>query len=391
MRRMVFAVASQGGQSLVVLTLNVLAARGLSVGAYAAFAMSSAVAMLALGLIRARVLDPWLLLDASRGLRGPVGSWGAHALAGVGGVVVVQLVAGGMSVQSLASATAAAAIVLGDWWRTRLLAARREGALAIADVTSAGIGLGLVFSMVPEPTKLVLCGAGLVVLRGVAVRRVHLKAAEAEPRSADARRLGRGLAADVTLTASAGHLAVLASGAMLSSSAAAGLRGVNVLYGPINVAVLGVLSNMQGRASDSILRAREGTKWISSVGVALFLLSLVYALLLSVADWPRAVLLGPTGAVVGPFLWPIGLQKAVTALSVGPNLMLRASGAITPLVVGRATGSAVTVASLVAALVFRQISVYLWGAVLGAAVSWALMLLASRRLDRSTSLAPSVT
>jgi O-antigen/teichoic acid export membrane protein len=279
------SVVDQGVASAGNLLLTVVAARALSVEDFGAFSIVFTLGMLAVGVTRALATEPLLVRfsastedEARAATRSAVGSVAVLGLC-IGGLFLVAGWAVGsalgraMTVMSLGCA----AVVVQDAWRLAAFTLARPGVALVNDLVWIAVLLaGLAIHASAGPLGLV----GVVVVwsaasaAGALLGALHLRLA---PRVGDAfwwlrRRLDLGgrFCLDYLAAGGVAYVTLLILAAMVGFDGAAAVRGVQTIFGPVNVAFTGAVMVVVPEGARLLARGDSRfTGLVRTVGVVL--------------------------------------------------------------------------------------------------------------------------
>ncbi len=249
-RRVAYAIADQALASVSNVGTAVVAARTLDRRSFGAFGLAVAVYLLAHGLCRAVVTEPFLSREShlpwdqlSKPVREAAGAATAFGLVVGAGLLSTAALLGGPTGRALAAlAVVLPGLLLQDAWRYCFVAARRPQAAVVNDALWCGVQVVTLAFLATYGTFTVTSvllwwgGAGTIAALAGCLQ------ASARPNLASARRwiprywdLGGRYAAEFATSTGAGQgtLLVLAAGAGLV--AVGGVRAAQVFFGPINV------------------------------------------------------------------------------------------------------------------------------------------------------------
>lgn len=318
----------------------VLAARQLDLEGFGAFGVAFTIYLLTLGVSRALSIDPLVIRSAaseSTVQRAESGRAAASAvgvaLIAAGGCGIVGVMIGGQVAEALlALAVVLPFLLVQDVWRFALIMSKRAGAAALNDGVWL-IGMVGAFALVEiganhAAIAVSLWASGAVIAAVVGFAQLGF------PRllgpwtwwreHAD---LGLRYAAEFLATVGVPYALLLVVAATGGAAESSGIRGAQVLFGPLNVLFLGVVSmalpvqvRRLRRQSTNDLRLPQQ---VSSV---LFLAALFWLFaVIAVPDSTGTGLLGeswqPSRELAPLYAWAM----AVTGINSGPLLALRAT------------------------------------------------------------------
>jgi O-antigen/teichoic acid export membrane protein len=338
-RGLAWGVGDQALSSATNFGGSVLAARALSAEAFGAFAIGFAAYLIVLGISRAWSSDPLLIrfsasdrTEQRAAIRRAAGSSvaigvTAGALLGAAGVAMggqlgPVLVALGVSLPFL---------MLQDLWRFALIMQERQRAAAVND--GVWLGVMLMAFALASMTKLSpwsamalwACGALAGAIFGLS--QLHLRPELGVIRWwRQHRDLSGRYSAEFLLTVGVGYLLTFAVAAVGGLKDSAGLRGAQVLMGPLHVIFMGIsiqtVPVMVRQTTAGTDRIRRTARLVST---GLVLVTLVWGMiLLAMPDRWGQLLLGETWLVASPLLLPFIWLYSVTAATSGPLSGLRA-------------------------------------------------------------------
>lgn len=309
--RSAWAVIDQGLSSLTNFALTVLVARNVGESAFGAFAIAILVYLAVLGVVRGFVAEPLAVRFSAAGEdtrhRAARAAAGAGLVAGVAVCAVLlgvgTLVGGDSSRVLLALGVCMPGLVLQDMWRFIFVADGRPRRAAANDLVWAVVQLGAVGALLAagDPSVGVLVLAWGLAAGAAAVLGCFQAGATPDLRDGPSwvRRhldLGGPFALDFTAQVGSTYVALFVITAIVGLDAVAGIRGAQVLLGPVNVLYLGSRLVAVPEGARLAVRGSSGVVWLSVV-VALVLAvaaAAVGAVLLLIPDSLGSDLLGAT-------------------------------------------------------------------------------------------------
>lgn len=309
--RSTWAVVDQGLSSLTNFALTVLVARSVSESAFGAFAIAILVYLAVLGVVRGIVAEPFAVrfsaVDESSRRSAARCAAGAGLIAGAATGLVLLLIGaaddGDTARVFLALGICMPGLVLQDMWRFIFVAEGRPERAAANDLVWAIVQLGAVSVLVGvgDPSVGILILAWGLSANIAAVLGCIQAGAVPELRAGLpwARRhldLGGPFALDFGAQVGSTYVALFVITAIVGLDAVAGIRGAQVLLGPVNVLYLG--SRLVAVPEGARLAAR-GSRGVVRLSVAVALVlaaaaAVVGAVLLIIPDSFGTELLGDT-------------------------------------------------------------------------------------------------
>lgn len=251
-----WGIVDQGVCSASNLVLSVVAARALDVVAFGRLAVALSVWLFTIGLVRGCSGEPALVLLPRLGAKElkPVARFLAFRAAKVGGLVgglLLALAISGVPVLGASAIVVALALpwlAVQDACRYMLIAQGRPAAAAANDVTwlvaqCVGVAWILLAGDATEANLVVIWGVAGSLCGVIGVWQVGLGQrlpSLSKKDSLAVRGLGRRYLGEHLLSTMLAALLVWYAAYMVGAAAAAGLRGANVLFGPLLVASAGI-------------------------------------------------------------------------------------------------------------------------------------------------------
>jgi O-antigen/teichoic acid export membrane protein len=340
-RRAVWGFLDQGISSLINFAVGFLIARTVTSDLFGAFSVAFSIYLAFLVSGRAFASEPFLIRHSHSQLRywrvSVAAATGVGLIVGVIGtvaMVVIGLIVGGTVGSAMVPmAFALPGLILLDTMRFALIARGRPEGAFLCDIAWLVILVPGLFALEQlgqaslELPILVWGGSALVV---VAI--AHLATGTGpSPRMAVGwwRRHGDiapRYVAEALISLTASQLTIIVVGVLAGLSAAGGLRGAQLLLGPMQVLFIGIgsISVPEGVA---ILRAK-GPRGLVRPAIALSIVVaasvLVYGLvLLQIPDSLGTSLLGETWAQARPLIGPLSLAYAGVTSALGAAIGLR--------------------------------------------------------------------
>ncbi len=343
-RRAFWGVADQALSSLTNFALGVFVARNVSPDAFGAFGLAFALYMVVLNCASGVVSEPFIL----RYSLVPVQEWRRVTASACGAAICLGLIAsaiflvGGVVGNSvtgppfLAFAPVLPGLVLAEIWRA-LLFARGAGAMSFfVDLTWALLLLPILAALDHSDNMTVVsltlawgsAGTGAAIVGSVIARAV--------PRVTEAFgwvRRHRDLIPHFVgelLVLSGGQQATIYGIAVVGGlSTVAGIRGAQMLLGPLYVLIFGIRIMAVPEAMRflevSVRRLREA---VVLLGIILVVITVTVGTVLSLLPARSGeALLGNTWTVAQPALFPIALVMAAAGASISARVGLRALAA----------------------------------------------------------------
>ena len=334
-RGLVLTTASQVLSALTNFLPALVVARSLTSDEFGAFSLATTVAVLVLLLFRSLYGEPFLLrierlgLERNRGRRHALASSLHFALPIAVVTVVVAAVLHGTTRTSLvAMGLLLIAVVAQDCVRYIAFALQRPMVAVVADATwlVSTLALLLVLVGVDQLTAATATAAWAAGAAPGAVAGAVMLRAGLSFRSGGVHRITRPLglhfAAQTLAMQGASLVAFFGLGALVGLDAAASIRGVQLLYAPLNVLFLGaatvLLPHMRGR---DLLEVRR-TAYIAS-GALTVVCGVLTGLLLILPASIGEALLGSTWNGVKPLILIFGAFMATQTLAAGPTSGLK--------------------------------------------------------------------
>lgn len=343
-RRAGWTVADQALSSITNFGLSVLVARSVDAAAFGAFSLAFTTYLILVGVSRSMTTDPLVVRfsassrpihrDASRQATGA-----ALTLGLIGGLLcalVGGLFGGRAGDALLAFSVVLPGLLLQDAWRfvffsgsTPRQAFVNDLLWAVVQFTALAI---LLIAGQPSVFALVMAWGGAAGVSAVAgcVQTRTLPRLQATPRwFRNHRDLGPPFLGEFAALSGASNLTFYALGALAGLAELGAVRGGYVLFGPLNVVLLGarlvaVPEGVRIRAVslDALRRNARllaGTLAVCAAGIG----GVIMFLPASVGEW----LLGDTWANVAELRAPLALMNVAIAVAAGPSFGLRALGA----------------------------------------------------------------
>jgi len=339
--RTIWGLLDQGLSSLVNFIVGFLVARSVSEIAFGAFSIAFAAYIVMLVASRALASEPFLIRHTHQPLRhwrvAVAGATGvALLLAAVAGAVflVLGLVLGGLVGQALIPlAVVLSGMLLQDTLRFAFIARGRPVAAFLCD-------LAWILLLVPGLLSLHLLGdttaggailvwgfsALLVATVGLAMSGIRPSVRAATGWWRRHRDIGPRYVAEGLMSLAASQTTVVVVGAIVGLAAAGGLRGAQLLVGPMQVLLIGLTIVAIPEGVD-IFRSRGGRGLtIASIGVTFGLTGTAVAYALAVTLIPDELgvfLLGQTWEYARPVLSLVALAYAAVTIALGAGMGLR--------------------------------------------------------------------
>lgn len=342
--RTAWGVTDQAISSLTNFGLGVLVARSVSVREFGAFALTFAAYAVVVNVGNGLISEPFLVRFSSV----PADKWRQAAASASGAALVLGLISSlvcvsvGVAVNGslgggfLALSLTLPGLVVQDTWRT-LFFARRKGSMAFCnDVAWAAaffpVALvlfhsesGTVFSLMSAWGGAGSCAA----IVGSVQAGVLPKPLAAWHWLSDQRYLATRFLAELTLWSGAQHLTIYAIGAVAGLEAVGGIRGAEMLLGPLYVLIVGVrvMAVPEAITASTISRERMRRKlmWLAFAMGSVAVGTGTVASLLP----PRVgmAILGATWATARPALVPVAVFMAALSAAISAMIGLRALAA----------------------------------------------------------------
>ena len=321
------------------LVLAILVARSTDAHGFGEWSLCFVGYAILTGAVRAALFTP-MLLQAAAQRKNPVGSSTHVSAVGVIGLAILPLgMAGsllapyGMRGTILALSLSAPALLIQDALRFAAFARDRAGSALTLDAIwlMAQVSISAVlFEISPQPSAAMLTGAwgvgaavagvwGLVQLR---VRPVVRDAVTFFSRSRAAFSLLLGeYGVSTGISQSVPYLVAWAAGLQ----AVAGLRGGQIMFGPVNVIVQGLMPTATLRASCRASGLKQSFAFVMAWSAAVSVVSIGAGgtLLVAPESW-GATVLGDTWAVAAPTFLALAIHSALRGPITGVQIVLRA-------------------------------------------------------------------
>jgi O-antigen/teichoic acid export membrane protein len=405
-RRSSLALVDQALSSITNFVLSVVIARALPAAEFGAFGIAFAVYMLARGLsnamwsapviIRHAGTEPELRLDQVAISAGTALVTGV--ISGVAVAVAGLLLGGSVGGALLALSICLPGLLLQDAWRQGFITHAQPGKAAVNDGIWAVLQLVAVIVIirsVDEPSVAALTlGWGLAgtvaallaswqARRGPAVRGGWQMVR-------DHRHLGPQFAAEFALTNGQAQVTLVALAALSGTTATAGFRGAQVLFGPQRVLSNGLLLSVlpEGvRIRSSMHRLRWLVRALSVVNTGLVLA--VGVVLLALPDSVGEALLGDSWGPTQPVILPMIAFGITGTVVSGPSMGLRVIEKAGACLRNQMIVSPVTVLATIVGMVLGGAEGAAWGMAAGGLLNVAIWVrswvVESARVDRASA------
>lgn len=397
--RTAWGVTDQAISSLTNFGLGVLVARSVSVREFGAFALTFAAYAVVVNVGNGLISEPFLVRYSNV----PEGKWrqaaatasGAALVLGVISslvcVIVAIAVSGSVGGGFLALSLTLPGLVVQDTWRS-LFFARRRGSMAFGnDVAwaAAFFPVTIVLFRTEAGTVFSLLSAwgaagSFAAVVGCIQAKILPKPLDAWRWLSDQRSLATRFLAELMLWSGAQHLTIYGIGAVAGLEAVGGLRGAEMLLGPLYVLIVGVriMAVPEAIAASRISpeRMRRKLLWLALVMAFVAVATGTAAALLP----PRVgmAILGATWAAARPALVPVALFMAALSAAISATIGLRALAAPKRSLRAQMYAAPLVLAGGVTGAVFGSaagggtgMAIGMW---LGAAIWWRQLGLASR-------------
>lgn len=406
--RAAWGVADQAVSSLTQLGVAVLAARSLSPDDFGGFAAAVAVYLLALAVGRALCGEVLTVRHAGTAARAAApASMGAAVV--VGAVLGLACVAAGVSI---GGPFGESAVVIGAALPLLLLqdavryvwAAKGEpiGAFVVDVLWVVLLAIGTAVAgstsdLTPTTVALAFAASGaLSAVAGVLWLRQAPRVSSARRWLRDGSDLGGRFTIELLVSQGAGQLLVAGVGLVAGAADAGAMRGVQVLFGPLTVLLVGVrfaavpegarLAARSGDPGAAVTRrsAQLSAAFVASAGLALVVLALL-------PDRVGEAVLGDTWAAAELLVVPWGIFMGWQALLEGASIGLRSLAAAVRSLRAALTGTLVTLAAGVGGAAVDGVRTGTWvlagAGAFSAAIWWSQLRSAAAAASASASRA----
>jgi O-antigen/teichoic acid export membrane protein len=395
-RRSAVAMADQGLSAATNFALSVLVARAVTADEFGAFGIAFAVYMLTRGISNALWAAPVTIRHADgepgHRLDQVALSAGAAALTGVAvGVplLAVGLVIGGPIGAGLVPlAVCMPGLLLQDAWRQGFVTHAQPGKAALNDLVWAVLqlaGVAAIVASVEDPTiapmMLVwgLAGSGAGLFASVQSRRLP-SARGLRQMMRDHRHLGPQFAGEFAVTNGQGQVTLVALAAISGTTATAGFRGAQVLFGPQRVLANGLILAVLPEGV-RMKRAPHRLHWLvrSLSGLNTLLVVMMGAVLLLLPQSAGEAILGDSWAATRPVILPMLAFGITGTLASGPSIGLRVIERAGTCLRNQLMVSPVSVAAAIVGMVVGGAAGAAWGMAVAGAFGTYLWISSWRR------------
>jgi hypothetical protein len=330
-----WSVIDQGVSSLTNLAGVILSARLLDTTGFGRFAVIYGVCVLILGAGQSFLSQPLVLTrgrdDAPRLVRSALRAALVLGSLFAVGLVLAAVLAPQARAELVVTAACMPLLLVGDTFRFGCAVLGRMDRAALVDIVwlvllVAGVVVLSTSAVTPEGWHLMGVWAGSGAAAGALAWLLAPRGSHVSLRSlrsfTDKAYLGYRFSVEFIAVRGANQLMALSLGVLVAVEAVGALRGVQTLFGPINVLVQA--AGLFGAPLVIGLTARRRGRFLVLIGVALGLLAAAMtACLLVLPPSLGRVLLGETWSDTGGLLLPLGLQAVGVAVLAAAMLGVR--------------------------------------------------------------------